>query len=227
MDPRTVIFEQRLESVRAQSRRSQPGSRVMERVLDLLQAIAVTHKATVLTLDELVRKLGPDLPGMDRAEIRRQCQLAETAEELHGARHVALFFGVDGKVRLIDGSVPTDQTEAQAFMTASAQTEGQVCAFCLLDDPGELRGMGRRWIHAQCHPFYVIWHRVSVRQKSRKPAWEVLGLSGPNAARIDVERAYRRKSQRLHPDKGGSDEAMAELNMARDEELNSEAARTS
>jgi hypothetical protein len=37
--------------------------------------------------------------------------------------------------------------------------------------------------------------------------------------RDDIERAYRRLAMERHPDKGGSDAAMAELNAARDEAL--------
>ena len=37
--------------------------------------------------------------------------------------------------------------------------------------------------------------------------------------RDDVEKAYRRLASLRHPDKGGSDAAMAELNRARDEAL--------
>ena len=45
---------------------------------------------------------------------------------------------------------------------------------------------------------------------------EVLGLKGPvNAAQIDA--AYRERAASAHPDKGGSTEAMAELNRARAE----------
>lgn len=51
--------------------------------------------------------------------------------------------------------------------------------------------------------------------------WQsVLGLQSllmPN--RDDIEKAYRRLAAMRHPDKGGSDAAMAELNRARDEAL--------
>lgn len=46
---------------------------------------------------------------------------------------------------------------------------------------------------------------------------DVLGLNGsPRIIRADVETAYKRLAQERHPDKGGSDDAMADLNRARD-----------
>lgn len=49
-----------------------------------------------------------------------------------------------------------------------------------------------------------------------KPWWEVLGVS--RTAKVqEIEAAYRRLANERHPDKGGSDAAMAELNRARDQ----------
>lgn len=46
--------------------------------------------------------------------------------------------------------------------------------------------------------------------------WQVLDVT-PDAGPKDIERAYQREARRLHPDHGGSSEAMARLNAARDE----------
>lgn len=43
---------------------------------------------------------------------------------------------------------------------------------------------------------------------------DVLGMGTPPYTRDEVERAYRRQAMLLHPDRGGSEEAMAELNAA-------------
>jgi len=51
-----------------------------------------------------------------------------------------------------------------------------------------------------------------------KSCWEVLGLF-PGASREAVQQAYRDKARAAHPDAGGTDAAMAELNRARDEAL--------
>ncbi|SEQ71746.1 hypothetical protein SAMN05216548_10742 [Faunimonas pinastri] len=61
---------------------------------------------------------------------------------------------------------------------------------------------------------------------ARRSCWEVLGLDKPGQMinREIIERAYREKAKATHPDRGGSQEAMAELNHARDEALLSEAA---
>lgn len=48
--------------------------------------------------------------------------------------------------------------------------------------------------------------------------WEILGIQ-PNASEAEILAAYRRKAMQAHPDQGGSDAAMAELNRARDEAL--------
>lgn len=51
-----------------------------------------------------------------------------------------------------------------------------------------------------------------------KTCWQVLGLP-EGASRTLVQQAFRRLADLAHPDKGGSDAAMAELNRARDEAL--------
>lgn len=48
--------------------------------------------------------------------------------------------------------------------------------------------------------------------------WEVLGCPS-NASRAEIEAAHRAKARTAHPDAGGSDAAMAELNTARDAAL--------
>jgi len=50
-------------------------------------------------------------------------------------------------------------------------------------------------------------------------AWfSILGVSS-DATKDEIERAYRERAKRVHPDAGGSSEAMAELTRARDEGL--------
>ena len=56
-----------------------------------------------------------------------------------------------------------------------------------------------------------------------KSCWDILGLRS-HASMQDVKEAYRRKAMTLHPDQGGSDAAMVELNRARDEALKGAAA---
>ncbi len=51
--------------------------------------------------------------------------------------------------------------------------------------------------------------------------WEVLGIDAkvayptPDAARTAINQAYRSRAEIVHPDKGGTDDAMSELNNAR------------
>lgn len=50
----------------------------------------------------------------------------------------------------------------------------------------------------------------------KRPYWEVLGIpQGSSAQQFEV--AYMAKAKQLHPDAGGTTEAMAELNRAREE----------
>lgn len=51
-----------------------------------------------------------------------------------------------------------------------------------------------------------------------RSCWDILGVR-PGTPREEVEAAYRAKAKHAHPDTGGSDVAMADLNRARDEAL--------
>jgi hypothetical protein len=53
---------------------------------------------------------------------------------------------------------------------------------------------------------------------SHRPWWEVLELQ-PHASLDAISAQYRALAARRHPDRGGSHEAMAEINRARDEAL--------
>lgn len=50
--------------------------------------------------------------------------------------------------------------------------------------------------------------------------WSILGLK-PGAKTAEIEAAYRKQAMTAHPDRGGSDAAMAKLNQARIDALNS------
>lgn len=52
-----------------------------------------------------------------------------------------------------------------------------------------------------------------------RPWREVLGIAGNNITRQIIEDQFRSRARILHPDAGGSDTAMAELNVAREEAL--------
>ena len=46
--------------------------------------------------------------------------------------------------------------------------------------------------------------------------YETLGVPS-DASDADIKRAYRREIRKAHPDRGGTNEDMAELNRARDQ----------
>ena len=50
----------------------------------------------------------------------------------------------------------------------------------------------------------------------KESCWQVLDVA-PDAPPQDIERAYQQKARQLHPDRGGTSDAMARLNAARDE----------
>lgn len=52
----------------------------------------------------------------------------------------------------------------------------------------------------------------------KRSCWDILGLS-PTADREAIKAAFRRRAKNLHSDHGGSDDAMAELNVAYQEAL--------
>ncbi len=52
----------------------------------------------------------------------------------------------------------------------------------------------------------------------KRPWWEVLGVRH-NSGLAEIETAFKEKAKRAHPDAGGSDTAMQELNIARQEAL--------
>ena len=51
-----------------------------------------------------------------------------------------------------------------------------------------------------------------------RSCWDILGIR-PGASEADISAAYRAKARSAHPDAGGSETAMSELNRARDEAL--------
>lgn len=55
--------------------------------------------------------------------------------------------------------------------------------------------------------------------KPKRPWYQVLGYDHPCASITLVDIAYKELAMKLHPDRGGSAEAMAELNNAREEGL--------
>lgn len=63
---------------------------------------------------------------------------------------------------------------------------------------------------------------VALPGPGTKPWWEVLAMP-PDAPLKDIEAAYRRLAKERHPDRGGSDAMMAELNAAFDEAKNAAA----
>jgi hypothetical protein len=59
---------------------------------------------------------------------------------------------------------------------------------------------------------------IALPAPGKKPWWDVLQVER-NASRAIIDSAYRCLAAERHPDRGGSDAAMSELNVARDQAL--------
>lgn len=79
---------------------------------------------------------------------------------------------------------------------------------------------GQRWLRLLARFSRSLWAglpaiTVAPDSMSREEAYAVLGLSA-GATRDEIQLAYRRLIQRVHPDQGGSADLAARLNRARD-----------
>ncbi len=111
---------------------------------------------------------------------------------------VAFFFELDGKPHLL----ACDRWDTIA---------GNIAAIAAHIDA--LRGQ-ERWGVATLHEAFA----GHVALPAPEQWWQVLGLTA--AAPVDlIQRRYRELAMRDHPDKGGSEAAMARLNAARDKGL--------
>jgi hypothetical protein len=52
---------------------------------------------------------------------------------------------------------------------------------------------------------------------SSKQWWQVLGFASPNVSENEIQSAWRSLAFEAHPDRGGSDARMAEINVAREQ----------
>lgn len=81
---------------------------------------------------------------------------------------------------------------------------------------------GQRWLRLLARLSRILWtgqrSPATVRSPgsmSREEAYAILGLP-MGASRDEIQIAYRRLIQRVHPDQGGSADLAARLNQARD-----------
>ncbi len=80
-----------------------------------------------------------------------------------------------------------------------------------------LRGMDRWGVGTAAQAFAGYQAIAAPRERHWR---EVLGIHpGSRVSRADIESIYRIAARKAHPDAGGSNEAMAELNRARDQAL--------
>jgi|GEM_PF-4672680 len=111
-------------------------------------------------------------------------------------RAVTVTFVKDGK----PVTLPMDDYE-------TATLNLKVLTLCIRD----MRMIERRGVSDTMQSAYL---QLAGPQAERDP-WEVIGLR-PGATKDEVEAMYRVKARSAHPDRGGSDAAMAELNAAKE-----------
>ena len=160
-----------------------------------LWSFNAARDALVIELDHLGARsaiLSADLDlGSDGLPITRA-----TAHEEPG---VAVYFQLDGKqFALACDRFGRTEENIQSIVRA-------------LDTLRQLEQQGGRAMFERAlHGFQTA--------RSPKTCWSVLGLVA-GATLNDIKRAYHERAREAHPDNGGSDAAMAELNRARDEAL--------
>lgn len=195
----------------------------LETIAAQLQATAINHKVWVGDIDELVKVIADNIPGVDHHNIVRAAHSKEMQQELLN-RDVALWRGANYRFRLIDQSVPDSPDAALTFVRARVEGGVHVCRFCgLADDPTELvHGTQLYGLHALCRRAWYRANRIAMSATrgavTAKSWWQVLGLEHPNASTPEIEKAYKLAAQRCHPDKhGGDGSMMAALNAAKAE----------
>lgn len=117
---------------------------------------------------------------------------------------VAFFFELDSKPHLL--ACDRWGTVADNIAAIAAHIEA-------------LRGQ-ERWGVATLHEAFA----GHVALPAPEQWWQILGV-GMQATAAEITQAYRAKAQTAHPDKGGSEAAMARLNAARDEGMKNPTAR--
>ncbi len=81
---------------------------------------------------------------------------------------------------------------------------------CLLED---LRKHERYGVGSMVDQAYTGFAALPPPERTETPWWEVMGVSEQDDLWW-IEAVYKKKAKELHPDAGGSDQAMAELNRA-------------
>lgn len=169
--------------------------------------------------------------GRSRSGFKEPLTIAEACERLErellgvDARHVTLSSNLElaltGRPRS-NQSQPVDKGVAVYFTLKGRQT---VLACDKWDRVADniaaiakhieaLRGMDR-WGVGTADQAFAGYQALSAPDDRW---WGILGVA-ETASRADIILAYRTKARTAHPDTGGSDDAMARLNRARDEGL--------
>lgn len=155
-------------------------------------------KATLFVLGE-VRRMGGTLPVLSTNLTLRNDGLPYASQRQPDDPGVALYFQRRGKQMVF----ACDQwLKVEHNIYAIAKT---IEALRGIERWGSSDLMERAFTGFEALPAPEQW-------------WQVLGLS-QNASVADIKSAYRRLAADAHPDRGGSEGAMARLNNARDRAL--------
>lgn len=116
---------------------------------------------------------------------------------------VAVYFELDG---------------APMVMARDAYLTPQDNIMSLAHAVGHMRGLTRHGGDQMLKRAFTGFAALPAPE-AKTPWWRVLEVDPGTAGREDIERAFRLKAMRAHPDKGGDAALMAELNRARREGL--------
>jgi hypothetical protein len=141
--------------------------------------------------------------------------------------------GADPAAAVLSTNVGTRQGRLPRSLTAQPADRG-VAVYFVLSGRDQVLACDK-WDRVEDNLYAIARHIGALRAQSRygvgtveqafqgylalppkEPWWSVLKVS-PDAHHKDIERAYQREARRVHPDHGGSAEAMARLNAAREE----------
>lgn len=158
------------------------------------------HKATERLVQEIDRIGGQGLVISSMLELRND-GFPRSGQRAPTDPGVCIYFNLSGKPR----AMPCDTYDSVAANIAAVAAHIEAT-----------RAIERHGVATVAEMFEGF--TALPAPNANRPWWEVLGLRS-DASAPEVETAFKSKAKMAHPDMGGSSEAMAELNRARQEAL--------
>lgn len=164
------------------------------------QKAITVHEATKRLVQECARIGAQGLVISSMLELRND-GFPRSGQRIPDDPGVCIYFNLSGKPR----AMPCDTYDSVAANIAAVAAHIEAT-----------RAIERHGVATVAEMFEGF--TALPAPNAKKPWWEVLGLRS-DASAPEVESAFKTKAKSAHPDMGGSSEAMAELNRARQEAL--------